>query len=487
MRPRRAPAPQQPCSASPRELRGGQTCAVRWPPFAEGLQSRWPLRSAAALCSGTEHSMQWHDPLQLRGRRVCLQRPCRCQRRRGAAPVAGRPPLRGRALNHVRARAGQGGRRDRGAAAARLHGAHLRPLCGQAGGRHGQLPAQVHAVPVRGRGGRARAGRRVPPAPGRLPQDRRVPARRGAAERAAQPACRRCPGCAAEPGTSALRTSPLCMRLPGERLALSSATLASERRGHVPSRTVREADTSEGDGLWTAAGRGAGAAQQRGRLRRPAAPLATAAPGGAGAPRASIILYPFTLQVAQDVASALLHHFVRYHARLGFRVVQYSQVRCASGRRHRRSCLCLCRTLEVARVGPAAGAPCGVPAGPARLLGMGREQQHALRSGGPRHEAVRCKRREGCPAHSPRTWQASWRTSSCARVCAPASSSSCSGTTWASATGRRTCAAGSPSCTGAQPPYGSHGGLCLIALHSAACTRTPGVARRRDACSPCQT
>jgi len=58
---------------------------------------------------------------------------------------------------------------------------------------------------------------------------------------AAQPACRRCPGCAAEPVTSALRTSPLCMRLPGECLALSSAALASEGRGQVLSRTVREA------------------------------------------------------------------------------------------------------------------------------------------------------------------------------------------------------------------------------------------------------
>ena len=41
----------------------------------------------------------------------------------------------------------------------------------------------------------------------------------------------------------------------------------------------------------------------------------------------AIVLYPFTLQVAQDVASALLYHFVRYHAHLGFRVLQYTQAR----------------------------------------------------------------------------------------------------------------------------------------------------------------
>lgn len=41
---------------------------------------------------------------------------------------------------------------------------------------------------------------------------------------------------------------------------------------------------------------------------------------------ARIVLYPFTLQVAQDVANALLYHYVRYHAHLGFTTIQYSQV-----------------------------------------------------------------------------------------------------------------------------------------------------------------
>lgn len=65
--------------------------------------------------------------------------------------------------------------------------------------------------------------------------------------------------------------------------------------------------------------------QQHLRSRLPV-PVAVAAPVGGDAKRASIILYPFTLQVAQDVANALLYHFLRYHVHLGFHVVQYSQV-----------------------------------------------------------------------------------------------------------------------------------------------------------------
>lgn len=45
--------------------------------------------------------------------------------------------------------------------------------------------------------------------------------------------------------------------------------------------------------------------------------------------QAVIVLYSFTLVVPQDVANALLYHHVCYHARLGFKVVQYAQV--ASG------------------------------------------------------------------------------------------------------------------------------------------------------------
>ncbi len=66
--------------------------------------------------------------------------------------------------------------------------------------------------------------------------------------------------------------------------------------------------------------------QQHLRSRLPV-PVAVAAPVGGDAKRASIILYSFTLQVAQDVANALLYHFLRYHVHLGFHVVQYSQVR----------------------------------------------------------------------------------------------------------------------------------------------------------------
>ena len=148
--------------------------------------------------------MRWHEL-------------CSCEAAASACRGPAHPPAEAEdcacrrcAATPLRARArGQGGRRHRGAPAARLHGAHLRALRGQAGGGHGQLPAQVHAVPVRGRGRRARARRRVPPARGRLPQDGRIPARCRAAQRAAQPACRRCPGCAAEPVPSALRTSQM--------------------------------------------------------------------------------------------------------------------------------------------------------------------------------------------------------------------------------------------------------------------------------------
>ena len=56
-----------------------------------------------------------------------------------------------------------------------------------------------------------------------------------------------------------------------------------------------------------------------------------APPGNASSPRVAIVLYPFTLQVKQDVANALLHHFVRYHAYLGFRVLQYTQARSSPG------------------------------------------------------------------------------------------------------------------------------------------------------------
>ena len=45
--------------------------------------------------------------------------------------------------------------------------------------------------------------------------------------------------------------------------------------------------------------------------------------------QAVFVLYSFTLVVPQDVANALLYHHVCYHARLGFKVVQYAQV--ASG------------------------------------------------------------------------------------------------------------------------------------------------------------
>ena len=48
-------------------------------------------------------------------------------------------------------------------------------------------------------------------------------------------------------------------------------------------------------------------------------------------PRVAIVLYPFTLQVKQEVANALLYQFVRYHAYLGFRVLQYTQARSSPG------------------------------------------------------------------------------------------------------------------------------------------------------------
>lgn len=67
--------------------------------------------------------------------------------------------------------------------------------------------------------------------------------------------------------------------------------------------------------------------QAHGRMK----PALEAAPGNAtSGPRAAIVLYPFTLQVKQDVANALLYHFVRYHAYLGFRVLQYTQARSSS-------------------------------------------------------------------------------------------------------------------------------------------------------------
>lgn len=42
--------------------------------------------------------------------------------------------------------------------------------------------------------------------------------------------------------------------------------------------------------------------------------------------QAVIVLYSFTLAAPLDVASALLYHYMRYHAHLGFKVVQYAQV-----------------------------------------------------------------------------------------------------------------------------------------------------------------
>ena len=67
--------------------------------------------------------------------------------------------------------------------------------------------------------------------------------------------------------------------------------------------------------------------QAHGLLR----PALEEAPGNAtSGPHAAIVLYPFTLQVKQEVANALLYHFVRYHAYLGFRVLQYTQVRSSS-------------------------------------------------------------------------------------------------------------------------------------------------------------
>lgn len=57
-----------------------------------------------------------------------------------------------------------------------------------------------------------------------------------------------------------------------------------------------------------------------------------APPGNApSGPRVAIVLYPFTLQVKQEVANALLYHFVRYHAYLGFHVLQYTQARSSQG------------------------------------------------------------------------------------------------------------------------------------------------------------
>ena len=44
--------------------------------------------------------------------------------------------------------------------------------------------------------------------------------------------------------------------------------------------------------------------------------------------QAVIVLYSFTLAVPLHVASTLLYHYMRYHAHLGFKVVQYSQVGC---------------------------------------------------------------------------------------------------------------------------------------------------------------
>lgn len=42
--------------------------------------------------------------------------------------------------------------------------------------------------------------------------------------------------------------------------------------------------------------------------------------------QAVIVLYSFPLAVPLHVASTLLYHYMRYHAHLGFKVVQYSQV-----------------------------------------------------------------------------------------------------------------------------------------------------------------
>ena len=44
--------------------------------------------------------------------------------------------------------------------------------------------------------------------------------------------------------------------------------------------------------------------------------------------QAVIVLYSFPLAVPLHVASTLLYHHMRYHAHLGFKVVQYSQVSC---------------------------------------------------------------------------------------------------------------------------------------------------------------
>jgi len=47
-----------------------------------------------------------------------------------------------------------------------------------------------------------------------------------------------------------------------------------------------------------------------------------------GAPRAAVVMAPFTPRTDPDVAAALLMHHARYHLRMGFeKVIQYTQVR----------------------------------------------------------------------------------------------------------------------------------------------------------------
>jgi len=59
-----------------------------------------------------------------------------------------------------------------------------------------------------------------------------------------------------------------------------------------------------------------------GREERPAA-HGRPAPG---APRAAVVMAPFTPRTDPDVAAALLMHHARYHLRMGFeKIVQYTQ------------------------------------------------------------------------------------------------------------------------------------------------------------------
>ncbi len=75
-----------------------------------------------------------------------------------------------------------------------------------------------------------------------------------------------------------------------------------------------------------------------GGLRKPALPEVPVLEGEEL--QAVIVLYSFTLAVPLDVASALLYHYMRYHARLGFKIIQYAQVSspCASKFPYHTSC-----------------------------------------------------------------------------------------------------------------------------------------------------